>query len=302
MAHAQPKIQGCKRVVNRSGLTATALSGILFGTSVPIIKLGLDRPGIPPILFAGLRFLVASALIVLLLRRQGWVDISLLRSKPLWVIGVLNMLGYITQFEGQALTTSSDAALVIGSAALMIPVTAWFNHSEKLVRTRILGVVTGFVGTALVVTRGEPLSPDTPQLLGDVLILVTAVTIALIFVLSKDLVVKKGSPAVTGGLILSTTILLLPFVPFDLRGSVSLGSEAWLYVLFLAFFSTVGAYFFFAKGLETVPPTVSSIILPIEVIVSVSLSVVIFQDPFNLFSGTGAVLIIIGVLLVSLSS
>lgn len=292
-------------MVQRTGLLATVLAGFLFGTSVPVIKLGLDQAQIPPILFATLRFLVASAIIVVLLRKQGWVHRPLLRSRPIWIIGILNMTGYILQFEGQALTTASDAALVIGSAALMIPVVTWLMRTEKLVWTRTLGVVLGFVGTALVVTRGEPLVLGGSQVLGDVLILGTAVTIALIFVLSKELVVRSGSPAVTGGVILTTAVLLVPFVPFvpfEMTGQVNLGKDAWFYILFLAVLSTVGAYYFFAKGLETVSPTVSSIILPIEVVVSVGLSVLIFRDPFNLFSGTGAVLIVIGVLLVSFFS
>ena len=274
----------------------------MFGTSIPAIKLGLDQAQIPPILFVTLRFLVASALVVLLLRKQGWIDGPLLKSRPIWIIGILNTVGYILQFEGQALTTASDAALVIGSAALMIPVASWLNGTEKLVWSRTLGVVLGFVGTALVVTRGEPLVLGGPQVLGDILILGTAVTIALIFILTKSLVVKEGSRAVTGGIILTTAVLLVPFVPLDTAGPVSLGLDAWFYILFLAVLSTVGAYFFFARGLETVSPTVSSIILPIEVIVSVGLSVLIFRDPFNFLSGTGAVLIIVGVLLVSLSS
>jgi len=289
-------------MIQRTGLIATILSGIMFGTSIPAIKLGLDQAQIPPILFATLRFLVASALVVLLLRKQGWIDGPLLKSRPIWIIGILNTVGYILQFEGQALTTASDAALVIGSAALMIPVASWLNGTEKLVWSRTLGVVLGFVGTALVVTRGEPLVLGGPQVLGDILILGTAVTIALIFILTKSLVVKEGSRAVTGGIILTTAVLLVPFVPLDTAGPVSLGLDAWFYILFLAVLSTVGAYFFFARGLETVSPTVSSIILPIEVIVSVGLSVLIFRDPFNFLSGTGAVLIIVGVLLVSLSS
>ena len=289
-------------MIQRTGLLATILSGIMFGTSIPAIKLGLDQAQIPPILFATLRFLVASALVVLLLRKQGWIDGPLLKSRPIWIIGILNTVGYILQFEGQALTTASDAALVIGSAALMIPVASWLNGTEKLVWSRTLGVVLGFVGTALVVTRGEPLVLGGPQVLGDILILGTAVTIALIFILTKSLVVKEGSRAVTGGIILTTAVLLVPFVPLDTAGPVSLGLDAWFYILFLAVLSTVGAYFFFARGLETVSPTVSSIILPIEVIVSVGLSVLIFRDPFNFLSGTGAVLIIAGVLLVSLSS
>src|SRR3990170_2184874 len=289
-------------MIQRTGLIATILSGIMFGTSIPAIKLGLDQAQIPPILFATLRFLVASALVVLLLRKQGWIDGPLLKSRPIWIIGILNTVGYILQFEGQALTTASDAALVIGSAALMIPVASWLNGTEKLVWSRTLGVVLGFVGTALVVTRGEPLVLGGSQVLGDILILGTAITIALIFILTKSLVVKKGSRAVTGGIILTTAVLLVPFVPLDTAGPVSLGLDAWFYILFLAVLSTVGAYFYFARGLETVSPTVSSIILPIEVIVSVGLSVLIFKDPFNFLSGTGAVLIIVGVLLVSLSS
>jgi len=288
--------------IHRTGLFSTVVAGFLFGTSVPAIKLGLDQARIPPVLFVTLRFLVASALIVTLLWKHGWVDRPLLRSRPIWVIGILNMAGYLLQFEGQALTTASDAALVIGSAALMIPVATWLRGTEGLVWTRTLGIVLGFAGTALVVTRGEVVVLGASQVLGDVLILGTAVTIALIFVLSKELVVRKGSRAVTGGIILTTTVLLVPFVPLDVSRPVNLGLDAWSYILFLAVLSTVGAYFFFAKGLETVSPTVSSIILPIEVVVSVGLSVVIFRDPFNIFSGTGAVLIIIGVLLVSLSS
>ncbi len=287
-------------MVNRTGLLATFTSGVLFGTSVPIIKLGLSL--IPPFLFAALRFLLASIIVLVILRRSGWVKVDLLRSRPMWTIGILNTTGYILQFEGQVYATASDAALIIGSAALLIPIIARLRATEKLAWKTSLGVLSGFVGAGLVVTRGEARNLGQAEVVGDLLILGTAVTIALIFVFSKDLVDRHGSPAVTGGIILTTSVLLLPFTPLDLRTSPSLSSNAWLYILFLALFSTVGSYYFFAKGLETVSPTVSSIILPIEVIVSVALSVVIFRDPFNLFSGTGALLIIAGVVLVSLSS
>ena len=287
-------------MVNRTGLLATFTSGVLFGTSVPIIKLGLSL--IPPFLFAALRFLLASILVLVILRRSGWVKTDLLRSRPMWTIGILNTTGYILQFEGQVYATASDAALIIGSAALLIPIIARLRATEKLAWKTSLGVLSGFVGAGLVVTRGEARNLGQAEVVGDLLILGTAVTIALIFVFSKDLVDRHDCSAVTGGIVLTTSVLLLPFTPLDLRTSPSLSSSAWLYILFLALFSTVGSYYFFAKGLETVSPTVSSIILPIEVIVSVALSVVIFRDPFNLFSETGALLIIAGVVLVSLSS
>jgi drug/metabolite transporter (DMT)-like permease len=289
-----------KKLAPRTGISATVLSGILFGTSVPIIKLGLSL--LPADLFAASRFSVASGLVLLLLRRKGWVDWTLLRARPIWVVGFVNAFGYLLQFQGQRFTTSSDAALIISTAALMIPVLSWARGSEKIAAKKGLGVLTGFLGVSLVVTQGQVASLGQTQFLGDVLILATAVTIALVFIFSKDLVVQKGGRGVTGGMILITSVLLILAIPLDQGASVNLGWEAVFYVAFLAVVATLGAYYFLMKGLETVSPTVSSIILPIEVVVAVALSVIIFHDPFNIYSGTGAVLIVAGVLLVSSSS
>ena len=206
------------------------------------------------------------------------------------------------QFQGQKFTTSSDAALIIGTAALIIPVLSWARGSEKIAAKKGLGVLSGFSGASLVVTRGQAVSLGRSEFQGDVLILATAVTIALVFIFSKNLVVQKGGRAVTGGMILVTSLLLMFAIPLDQGASVNLGWEAVFYVVFLAVVATLGAYYFLMKGLETVSPTVSSIILPIEVIVAVVLSVIIFNDPFNIYTGTGAVLIVAGVLLVSSSS
>lgn len=287
-------------MVNRVGLVTTILAGMLFGTSVPVIKLGLGF--IPPDTFVALRFSFASAIIVFLLRRRGWVQLDLFRSRQIWIIGFINALGYVTQFQGQLVTSSSNAALIISTAALMIPLLSLIYLHEEMGMRKVAGVSSGFIGTALVVTRGQALKLGSSEVLGDLLILGTAVTIALVFVLSKDLVEQKGGRAVTGGIVLVTTLLLLPTVPFDWNQSINPAPAAWFYVLFLAVFATVGAYYFFMKGLESVSPTVSSIILPIEVVVAVVLSVIIFADPFNLYSGTGALLIIAGVVLVSTAS
>jgi drug/metabolite transporter (DMT)-like permease len=293
-------IQRRGKSASRTGLLATVLSGILFGTSVPIIKLGLGL--LPADLFAALRFSLASVLVLSFLRGKGWVDWTLLRARPIWVLGFVNAFGYVLQFQGQRFTTSSDAALIISTAALMIPVVSWARGSEKIAAGKGLGVLSGFFGASLVVTRGQVVSLGHAEFLGDVLILATAVTIAMVFIYSKDLVVQKGGRAVTGGMILVTSVLLVPAIPLDQGGSVNLSWEAIFYVAFLAVVATLGAYYFLMKGLETVSSTVSSIILPIEVIVAVVLSVIIFNDPFNVYSGTGAVLIVAGVLLVSSSS
>ncbi len=279
----------------------TILAGTLFGTTVPVIKLELNS-NVPPELFLELRFAIASAAILLLPQRRSWVRWQLFRSRPIWIVGLINAAGYVTQFQGQVLTSSSNAALIISTAALMIPLLSLFHIREKLGRRRIIGVVIGFVGTALVVTQGEALVLASSEFEGDLLIVFTAVTIALVFVLSKRLVEETGGRPVTSGLLLLTSLFVLPTLPLDENFVPSLSLTELLGIGYLALFATVGGYYFFMKGLETVSPTVSSIILPIEVIVAVVLSVIIFRDPFNFYSATGAVLIVAGVALVSTST
>jgi drug/metabolite transporter (DMT)-like permease len=284
----------------RDGLVPTILAGALFGTTVPVIKLELNS-NVPPELFLEFRFAIASAMIFLLPQRKDWVRWGLFRSRSIWIVGLINAAGYVTQFQGQVLTSSSNAALIISTAALMIPLLSLFHVREKLGGRKVAGVVTGFVGTVLVVTRGETLVLGSLEFLGDFLIVFTAVTIALVFVLSKKLVEKSGASPVTGGMLLLTSLFVLPTLPLDQSRTVNLSLTEWLGIVYLAIFATVGGYYFFMKGLETVSPTVSSIILPIEVIVAVVLSVILFRDPFNFYSATGAVLIVAGVALVSTS-
>src|SRR6266540_1218105 len=201
-------------MAQKDGLISTLVAGLLFGTSVPVIKLGLNS-NLPPDLFVELRFAMASAVMLLPLRGRSWVQWDIFRSKLLWTVGLINAAGYVTQFQGQALTSSSNAALIISTAALMIPILSLLYVREKIGSGKITGVITGFAGTALVVTRGEALSLASSELEGDILIVITAVTIALVFVLSKGLVRSRGGRPVTGGILLSTSFLLLPSITLD---------------------------------------------------------------------------------------
>src|SRR5438093_10726135 len=173
----------------------------------------------------------------------------------------------------------------------MIPILSLVYVGERMGGRKIAGVATGFIGTALVVTRGQPLSLGSSELAGDILILATAVTIALVFVLSKRIVERRGGRPVTGALLLTTSILLLPTILLDVGHPANLTMTAWFYISYLAVFATLGAYYYFMIGLETVSPTVSLIILIIEVVVSVVVSLILFTDQYDLFYGIYARLI-----------
>src|SRR6266702_2410691 len=185
-------------MVDGRGLAATMLAGLLFGTSVPVIKLGLNF--VPPNTFVTLRFLFASALIVFLLQGRGWVQRDLFRSRKIWIIGFINAFGYVLQFQGQLITSSSNAALIISTAALMIPVLSLAYVHEKMGMRKITGLLLGFIGIVLLVTRGQAVNLGSSAVLSDFLMVGTAVTTEPVFLMSKGLVQKRERGPVTEGI------------------------------------------------------------------------------------------------------
>src|SRR5437588_12778453 len=107
---------------------------------------------------------------------------------------------------------------------------------------KLTGVLLGFIRITLLVTRGQTVNLGSSELLGDLLILGTAVTIALVFVLSKDLVEKKGGRPVTGGIILVTAMMMHRTVVLNLCYSINLVLIAVFYGVFLSVFALSDAY------------------------------------------------------------
>lgn len=125
-----------------------ALLGVTFiwGTSFAIVKDALAH--INPIDFLSQRFLLASAVLVLLF----WRDIRRLRQKDLMAgvwIGVILWVSFTFQIKGLELTTPSKSAFVTGFSVILVPL------FESLLKRRVpswinlMCAVSAFIGLYL---------------------------------------------------------------------------------------------------------------------------------------------------------
>jgi drug/metabolite transporter (DMT)-like permease len=102
-------------MVQRGHSTAvvlTALASLIWGTSFPGVKWGLDYVG-NDMLFLWLRFAVATVVtlsIVLWLKRFSF---AVLREPVVWLIGGLNSAAFVAQYVGLNYTTASKTALLV---------------------------------------------------------------------------------------------------------------------------------------------------------------------------------------------
>ncbi|HMJ89607.1 MAG TPA: EamA family transporter [Candidatus Acidoferrum sp.] len=137
-------------------IAAFAAIYIVWGSTYLAIRVVVET--LPPFLSAGARFLVAGAMLLLLLRARGTPMPSRDQWRAATVTGVLLLLG------GNGLVVWAEQSISSGFTALLVALApVWFALLEWLrpngVRPRtktVVGIIIGFIGVAMLVNaRGS---------------------------------------------------------------------------------------------------------------------------------------------------
>jgi drug/metabolite transporter (DMT)-like permease len=123
----------------------------IWGSTWLAIKLGLRD--LPPITFAGIRFALAGAVLFAIIWLTG---VSLPRSRRDWILlgytGLQTItINYALVFWGEQYISSGLAALLSATVPLFgLPLAHRYLQSEPLTLVKVLGVVLGLVGVAII--------------------------------------------------------------------------------------------------------------------------------------------------------
>ncbi len=135
---------------------------LIWGTTWLGVRIGLDD--LPPLTFAGIRFLVASVVLFAVLWVRGT---RLPRRRSDWaLVGTTAVLGfavsYSAQFWGMQFVPSGLAAVIFATVPLFTMVFAHFAlPSEPMRPTAFAGVLLGLVGGAVIFS--DQLAADDPM-------------------------------------------------------------------------------------------------------------------------------------------
>lgn len=141
------------------------LLGLLWGSNLVVMRLGVGQ--FDPILFTGIRLLVASLAFVLVYtfsgRRLIPTDPKLWRSGAF--LGVISTAVPMTAIIfSLTLQSSGVTALLITTAPAFISLAAhFFLPDERLNSRKSIGILLALSGAGLVVLRGESGLPDVSQ-------------------------------------------------------------------------------------------------------------------------------------------
>lgn len=283
----------------------------IFAASI-LIRLA-QAEGVPSILIAASRVVIASLALTPIVLSRYWGDIQKLRNKDFawaFLAGTflaLHFASWVTSLEYTSVLISN---VFVTSSPIWVALMEFFFLRSRLPRLVIVGLVVAVVGGLLIgfagQFAGQTVSSTDPQreLIGGGLSLIGAVTVAAYFVIGRNLQIpqKRGGelhklPVVpyiwlvygTSGILLSIWVLIagIPVTGYS--------TNAYLYILAMAIFPQLIGHSSLNYAVGYLPATLVSMVTQLEPIGSATIAYFLFSElplPLQLL---GSFIILVGV-------
>ncbi len=269
----------------------------IWGSTWLFIKLGLAD--LPPLTFAGIRFVIACAILFIIIRLR---DVHLPRARTDWILlsisGILSFgLNYGLVFWGEQYISSGLAALLQATLPAFGLVFAHFYlPGERLSWARIGGVVFGVCGVGVVFSNQLAIA-GRQALTGCVALILSAMFAAY----SNVLVKKYGKhldPAILAAGQMFFGLLLLLGVGLSLEGNplrFHWTPIALISLLYLAVVGSVIAFLLYYWLVLNMDVTKSMLIALVTPVVAVLLGLIVLDEQIGWRTLAGGAMIISGI-------
>ena len=276
------------------------------------------------VVFWGVSFVATKAVVAqispasLVFLRAGLGSLLLLailaiRRQPAWpprdALAPLAAMGFVgvafhqlLQAHALTLTSAANTGWLIALIPIWSAVLAALFLKESFGGRKLLGLLTGFAGAVLMVTRG---SLDAhvlalPATRGDLLVLGSTVNWAFYTVLGHGTIRRLGPTRATAGAMLLGWLMLSPlFVArAGWRDLALLTPAGWGAVLFLGIACSGLGYLFWYGALQRVEASRVAALLYVEPLVTMAAAVVLLGEPVGATTVVGGLVVLAGVALV----
>jgi drug/metabolite transporter (DMT)-like permease len=215
------------------------------------------------------------------------------------VTGVaINQLLFI---KGLTLTTPIHAALLILITPVFILLIAVLLRNEEMTLLTTAGLLLGIGGSSILILSKENSAIGSDILLGDVLVVVNAISYAFYYILVKPLMVKYSALHVIRWVFTFGIVLITPFCWSQFASTNWLAFEVvhWLALAFVVLGATFFAYLFTVYGLQHLSASAAGAFIYLQPVFSSIFSLLVFKEEITAYKIFAAVLIFAGVYLVN---
>ena len=269
----------------------------IWGSTWLFIKIGLDD--LPPLTFAGIRFVIACAILVVIIRVRGlqWPrsnsDFKLLA----WTGFLSFTVNYGTIFWGEQHISSGLAAVLQATIpAFGLVIAHFYLPGERMTWAKLFGVALGILGVAVVFSNQLAVAGGK-AFAGSIAVVVGSGVVAYSNVLVKSRG-KHLDPAIlaAGQMFFGLIPLLLIGIP--LEGNPFKFHWTGLAVIALFYLAIVGsviAFILYYWLVHNMDVTKSMLIALVTPVVAVVLGMIVLHEQLNWRTLVGGAMIIMGI-------
>jgi drug/metabolite transporter (DMT)-like permease len=301
----------------------TAIDGLLvlmvviWGVNYSVIKRAFDE--IPPQPFNAFRLTLSSLVYLAAIHvararattAAGTLSSALhtpnaLTRRDRWDLlwlGLVGHLGYQICFaSGVALTSVSNAALIIGATPVVVAIVSAGLGRERIGRLHWIGAAISISGIYFVVGHGASFGGTT--LRGDVLMMVSVGCWAAYTLGASRLIARHSPLYVTGMTMLIGTV---PYVVISLRQIVTVNWAAvsgatWVSLVLSALLALNLAYLIWYIGVQRIGAARTSVYSNVVPIVAMAVAAIWLGEPISTVKIAGAAAVLSGVALTRMRS
>ena len=262
------------------GYLLVGIAGTLWGTvAFFVTKLVDAQLPLSTIVFYRMFFAFLSLFFFLLFTDISKLKIDRVLLKYVAAIGLISQaLFNISYFSAIKLTSISTAVTLLYTAPVFIALMARIFFQETFTKNKVLALLLCVTGCFLTITGGS-LQSFQLNFKGILFGLAAGITFASLTIISKPIAEKYHPYTIVFYSIGFGTLFYLPFSGPILLFQSQISLLTWFYALSLSIISTVIALIIYFSGLATgIEASKAGIISTIEVVVSVLISFLFFQE------------------------
>jgi drug/metabolite transporter (DMT)-like permease len=275
---------------------------LIWGSTWLFIKLGLED--LPPFTFAGIRFVIASAILFAIIKARR---LSFPRTRSDWLLlavtGVLSFsLNYGLLFWGEQYISSGLAALLQATIpAFGLVIAHFYLPNEQITPWKIFGIVMGVAGVGVVFSNQLHIA-GSRALAGSLAIVIGAACAAYANVLVKVRGAKLDPAILAGGQMLFGLIPLL-VIGIPLEGNPLQFHWTRMAIIALFYLAIVGSvvafllYYWLVQHMDVTKTMLVALVTPV---IAVILGVIVLHEELNWRMFAGGAMIISGIGLIVL--
>jgi drug/metabolite transporter (DMT)-like permease len=207
-----------------------------------------------------------------------------------------NMLLFIA---GLARTTATNAVVIGATIPVFTVGVAVALRKEAATLPKVSGLAVACIGAMAIVGAGR-FESGGGRLAGNLLVVANSLSFSIYLVISRRLLTKYAPMTVVAWTFVFGMMGILPFGAHDLAmAAPHLSHRAWLCILYIVLFPTVGTYFLNMFALKRVPASLVAIYIYVQPIVGALLGAAVLGERPSPSTFYGGALIGCGIWLVT---